>query len=140
MWSAWALNIRRVQVRSSPATYPVPVDIFSPSDSEKQDFTLRDTFDLFFIAGMRSAEERRWHPECCDSRFCRDRADVLNAGPLVRAFTVDGLRLPNGDVVDISVEGGAAPRRLTIGSGSVAVRAAGMRAEDSVHADDFNFP
>jgi len=138
--AAWALPIRRVQVRSSPATDPVPVDIILPSDHVKRDFMFRDTFDLFFMAGMRSAEERRWHPEFCDSRFCRDRADVLNAGPLVRAFTVDGLRLRNGDVVDISVEGGAAPRRLTIGSGSFAGRAAGVRADDSVHAGDFTFP
>jgi len=69
---AWAVPIRPVAVNQRLDGASTTIHIILPSDHVRRDFEYRRTYDLFFLAGARIAAERRWHPEFCDSRFCRD--------------------------------------------------------------------
>jgi len=134
------LPVKTIVVQVNAAAEPVAVDVILPSDHVRRDFKWRGTYELFNHAGARSAEERRWHPEFVDSRFCRGRAEVLGAGPELHAFVVDGIPLRRGDVVDVSLADGAVVTSLTVGAGAFAGRGAGVRPDECVHAGDFTFP
>ncbi|OSX70345.1 hypothetical protein BU14_0782s0001, partial [Porphyra umbilicalis] len=99
----FGLPVQNVVVQVDAEAEPVPIEVILPSDNVKRDFQWRATYELFNLAGTRSAKERRWHPEFVDSRFCRDRAEVLGSRGELQAFVVDGVPLRSGDVVDISL-------------------------------------
>jgi len=138
--ASFGLPVQNVVVQVDAEAEPVPIEVILPSDHVKRDFQWRATYELFNLAGTRSGEERRWHPEFVDSRFCRDRAEVLGSRGELQAFVVDGVPLRSGDVVDISLAGGDLVSGLTIGAGASAGRGAGVRPDASVHAGDFTFP
>lgn len=136
---AWALRMRHVKLPSSGDAELATVGVIYPSEHVRRDFLYRDTFDLFFLAGSRSEDERKWHPEFCDSPMHKRRADVLRSGNALQAFVVEGLALRNGDVVNVFLEDGTVLEGVTVGSGAFASQEAGVRHDDSVHAGDFTF-
>lgn len=136
---AWALRIRHVNLQSSGDSTLATVAVISPSDHVRRDFLFRGTFDLFFLAGRRGEDERKWHPEFCDSPMHKHRADLLRSGNAVQAFVVEGLALRNGDIVNVFLDDGTVLERVAVGPGTFASHEAGVRPDDSVHAGDFTF-
>lgn len=136
---AWALPMHEVKLSVVGQSHPLPVGVIFPSDHVRRDFAHRDTLDLFFLAGRRTPDERKWHPEFCDSRMKGNRAEVLRSGAVLQAFVVDGLALRAGDVVDVALSDGVILKQLTVGAGSFAGHEAGVRLDESVHAGDFTF-
>lgn len=88
---AWGFAIRTVQLRTSASSVSVAVVLLHPSDHVRRDFAFRDPFNLFFLAGRRGKEERRWHPEFCDSPFRTVRAELLKTGATMIAFEEEGV-------------------------------------------------
>lgn len=137
---AWALSVRHVPVPADEHVEPVKVGVILPSEHVKRDFAFRETFDLFFLAGGRSREERKWHPEFCDSTMHRSRHEVLKDGAVLRAFVVGGVRLRSGDTVTLELADGAVLQQVVVGAGGFAGREAGVQDDDAVHAGDFTLP
>lgn len=137
---AWALRIQHVKLPSSGDVPTATVGIISPSEHVRRDFSYRDTYELFFKAGSRGEEERRWHPEFCDSRMYKRRADVLRSSSALQAFVVEGLALRKGDIINVSLDDGTVLERVTVGPGAFAGHDAGVRPDNSIHAGDFTFP
>lgn len=136
---AWALRIRHVKLQSSGDAETATVGVIFPSDHVRRDFSYRATYDLFFLAGSRGEDERKWHPEFCDSPMHKHRADVLRSGGALQAFVVQGLALRKGDIVSVFLDDGTVLERVTVGPGSFAGEEAGVRDDNSVHAGDFTF-
>lgn len=96
----------------------------------RRDFAYRSTLDLFFQAGRRGSEERKWHTQFCNSRMCSDRIELLRCCRVLQAFVVDGVALRAGDVVEVTLCDGVVLKPLTVGPGSLAGQAAGVRPDD----------
>jgi len=79
---------------------------------------------------------RRWHPEFCDSRFCRDRAAARKAAPQHRAFVIEGVDLRSDDEIEVDLGSRGVLRDVTVGMESFAGHSAGVQADESVHAGD----
>jgi len=133
---AWALPIRPVEVHPRLNGAPTTINTILPSDHVRRDFENRLNYDLFLLAGGRSAVKRRWYPEFCDSRFCRDRADARKAAPQHRAFVIDGVDLRSGDEIEVDLGSRGVLRDVTVGMESFAGHSAGVQADESVHAGD----
>lgn len=136
---AWALRIRHVKLQSSGDAETATVGVIFPSDHVRRDFLYRATHDLFFLAGSRGEDERKWHPEFCDSPMHKHRSDVLRSGGALQAFVVQGLALRRGDIVNVFLDDGTVLERVTVGPGSFAGEEAGVHDDNSVHAGDFTF-
>lgn len=116
------------------------VHVILPSEHVKRDFAFRETYDLFFLAGARTEEERKWHLEFCDSRMQQASHAVLNNGTVLHEFVVGGVQLRSGDVVSLELGDAAVVHPVIIGAGSFAGREAGVRANEDVHVGDFIIP
>lgn len=137
---AWALKIRTVLVPADGHRELVPVCVILPSEHVKRDFAFRETFDLLFVAGDRSEEESKWHPEFCDSSMQHERQKGLKTGALLHEFVVGGVLLHCGDVVKLELCDGLVLRQVTVGAGALACREAGVLADEAVNAGDFTLP
>lgn len=111
-----------------------------PSDHVKRDFAFRETFDLFFLAGQRTKEERKWHPEFCDSRMQQARHAVLKGGAVLHSFFTGGVHIRSGDVVSLELSDASVVQQVIVGAGAFAGRDAGVHQDEAVHAGDFVIP
>lgn len=137
---ALGLTLRPLLLPADGNDDGVTVGVIYPSDHVKRDFAFRETFDLFFIAGERSEEERKWHPEYCDSRMHSDRQAVLKGGAKLHAYVMDGTQLRAGNLVRVELSEGILLDQVIVGAGEFTGRTAGVQMDEAVHAADFTVP
>lgn len=97
-------------------------------------------FVFFSWTGDRTTEERKWHPEFCDSMMQRQRHAVLKNGAVLHEFTVGGVHVRSGDMIKLELPGGVVLDQVIVGTGGFAGRDAGVKNDESVHAGDFTMP
>lgn len=137
---AWALKVQTVFVPSDGHIDLLPVGVILPSEHVKRDSVFQETFDLFFVAGGRSKEERKWHPEFRDSRMQHERHEVLKDGTVLHSFVIGGVLLHSGDLVLLELADRSVLDGVSVGAGAFAGREAGVQEDDAVHAGDFTLP